>query len=66
MVGGDTCLLVKPNVRIFAGGFLLLGTHWADAEFFQAPADHVMPHGWYHHNFATACDWVTSPVSYTI
>ncbi|WP_404273134.1 fatty acid desaturase family protein [Yersinia similis] len=41
--------------------FLLLGTHWADAEFFQAPSDHVMPHGWYHHNFATACDWVTSP-----
>ncbi|CNB45521.1 fatty acid desaturase family protein [Yersinia similis] len=40
--------------------FLLLGTHWADAEFFQAPSDHVMPHGWYHHNFATACDWVTS------
>lgn len=41
--------------------FLLLGTHWADAEFFQPPVDNVMPHGWYHHNFATACDWVTSP-----
>lgn len=20
-----------------------------------------MPHGWYRHNFATACDWQTSP-----
>lgn len=41
--------------------FLLLGTHWAEAEFFQPPKDNTMPHGWYHHNFATACDWITSP-----
>lgn len=41
--------------------FLLLGTHWAEAEFFQAPENKQMPHGWYHHNFATACDWVTTP-----
>lgn len=41
--------------------FLLLGTHWAEAEFFKAPEDKQMPHGWYQHNFATACDWVASP-----
>ncbi|MCS3430703.1 acyl-CoA desaturase [Klebsiella sp. BIGb0407] len=41
--------------------FLLLGTHWAEAEFFEAPENKQMPHGWYHHNFATACDWVASP-----
>lgn len=41
--------------------FLLLGTHWAEAEFFQPPESNIMPHGWYQHNFATSCDWVTSP-----
>ena len=41
--------------------FLLLGTHWAEAAFFQAPDSHMMPHGWYQHNFATSCDWLTSP-----
>ncbi|MDT3664675.1 acyl-CoA desaturase [Cronobacter dublinensis] len=41
--------------------FLLLGTHWADAAFYQAPAGEnpVMAHGWYYHNFMTACDWHT-------
>ncbi|WP_144934774.1 acyl-CoA desaturase [Pseudomonas alabamensis] len=41
--------------------FLLLGTHWADAEFYEPPETTVMPHGWYHHNFSTTCDWQTSP-----
>ena len=41
--------------------FLLLGTHWAQAAFYQAPADGRMPHGWYAHNFATACDWLPTP-----
>ncbi|MEE5072766.1 acyl-CoA desaturase [Pseudomonas alliivorans] len=41
--------------------FLLLGTHWADAEFYPAPDSARMPHGWYRHNFATACDWQASP-----
>jgi linoleoyl-CoA desaturase len=41
--------------------FMLLGTHWAQASFYQAPADGVMPHGWYAHNFATACDWFPEP-----
>ncbi|MTD28382.1 acyl-CoA desaturase [Erwinia sorbitola] len=41
--------------------FLLLGTHWAEAEFYQPGAEGELPHGWYRHNFATACDWQPSP-----
>lgn len=37
--------------------FLLLGTHWAQAEFYPVPTGDCMPHGWYRHNFATSCDW---------
>lgn len=37
--------------------FLLLGTHWAQAECYPVPTGDCMPHGWYRHNFATACDW---------
>lgn len=40
---------------------LLLGTHWANATFYPAPEDGKMQHGWYQHNFATACDWNPSP-----
>ncbi|EOI3551849.1 fatty acid desaturase [Cronobacter turicensis] len=41
--------------------FLLLGTHWAGTTFYQAPEgeSQQMTHGWYHHNFTTACDWLT-------
>ncbi|PWK30263.1 fatty acid desaturase family protein [Pseudomonas sp. OV226] len=41
--------------------YLLLGTHWAQAQFYRAPDTAVMPHGWYRHNFSTACDWLTKP-----
>ncbi|WP_455815279.1 acyl-CoA desaturase [Pseudomonas graminis] len=41
--------------------FLLLGTHWAEAEFFEVGPDGKLPQGWYRHNFATACDWQPSP-----
>lgn len=41
--------------------YLLLGTHWAETEFFTAPNNQQMPHGWYQHNFVTACDWLPSP-----
>lgn len=41
--------------------YLLLGTHWAETKFFTPPANHQMPHGWYQHNFMTACDWLPSP-----
>lgn len=41
--------------------FLLLGTHWAQAQFYQLPASGALPLGWYKHNFATACDWLPTP-----
>lgn len=41
--------------------FLLLGTHWAEAAFFEVGPDGKLPQGWYRHNFATACDWLPSP-----
>lgn len=41
--------------------FLLLGTHWAQATFYQPPADGQLASGWHAHNFATACDWMPSP-----
>ncbi|SEM48831.1 linoleoyl-CoA desaturase [Pseudomonas sp. ok272] len=41
--------------------YLLLGTHWAQAQFYPVPETAVMPHGWYRHNFSTACDWLTTP-----
>ncbi|QHQ17892.1 acyl-CoA desaturase [Pectobacterium parmentieri] len=41
--------------------FLLLGTHWAEAEFYAVADAEAMPQGWYQHNFATACDWLPTP-----
>lgn len=41
--------------------YLLLGTHWVETEFFTAPEDKQIKHGWYHHNFVTACDWIPTP-----
>ncbi|VEA67806.1 Uncharacterised protein [Serratia rubidaea] len=46
--------------------FLLLGTHWAQAEFYALPEGGEMPQGWYRHNFATACDWKRRRSGYTI
>lgn len=40
--------------------YLLLGTHWAEAQFYRV-TETTMPHGWYQHNFSTACDWLTTP-----
>ncbi len=41
---------------------MILGTHWADVEFFERPASgEPMPHGWYSHTFRTTCDWVVRP-----
>ncbi|AHG22111.1 linoleoyl-CoA desaturase [Chania multitudinisentens RB-25] len=37
---------------------LIVGTHWAKARFYQAPA---VQHGWYQHVFSTTFDWQTSP-----
>ena len=41
--------------------FLLLGTHWAQASFHEAPAGGRLAQDWYTHNFATACDWQPTP-----
>ncbi len=40
---------------------LILGTHWAEVQFFQLGADGTMPHTWYEHTFYTACDWLPRP-----
>ncbi|MFT0211956.1 acyl-CoA desaturase [Pseudomonas sp. F1_0610] len=36
---------------------LLLGTHWAEAKFYQLPEGGKMSIGWYALNFNTTCDW---------
>jgi linoleoyl-CoA desaturase len=41
---------------------LVLGTHWADVQFFQADAADRWPHDWYQHAFYTSCDWQPRPV----
>ena len=40
---------------------IIVGTHWAKANFFEAPDAGKMPHGWYHHNFAATFDWHPRP-----
>jgi linoleoyl-CoA desaturase len=40
---------------------LIIGTHWAKAQFYQAPEQGPLAHGWYHHVFATTFDWFTRP-----
>ncbi len=40
---------------------LIIGTHWARANFYQAPEQGAMPHSWYQHVFATTFDWQTRP-----
>lgn len=40
---------------------LIVGTHWAKANFYQAPQQGGMAHGWYQHVFSTTFDWQPSP-----
>lgn len=40
---------------------MLLGTHWVDPAYFDAPADGRLPHGWAEHAFLTAVDWTPRP-----
>ncbi len=40
---------------------MILGTHWAEVEFFEPAAGGVMPHTWHEHAFRTACDWTPRP-----
>lgn len=39
----------------------ILGTHWADVEFFKPTAEGKIPHSWYRHAFLTSCDWQAKP-----
>jgi linoleoyl-CoA desaturase len=39
---------------------LILGTHWAQVEFFQPNPSGVMPHSWRMHTLRTAVDWIPS------
>lgn len=42
---------------------LILGSHWAKATFYQAPANHCMPHGATQHVFNTTLNWrLKSPI----
>jgi len=40
---------------------LILGTHWADRDFFLPPDDAVLSHSWHAHQFRTTCDWTPWP-----
>lgn len=40
---------------------LILGTHWAEVEFFQPPPNGKIPHTWHEHAFVTSCDWRPRP-----
>lgn len=40
---------------------LLLGTHWATPNFYEAPKEGKMSHGWYYYQFTTSCDWNPKP-----
>ncbi len=42
---------------------LILGTHWAEVEFFAAGDDAALPHDWYQHTFRTSCDWSPRPAA---
>ncbi|AVG17404.1 acyl-CoA desaturase [Chromobacterium vaccinii] len=39
---------------------MILGTHWAEVEFFR-PEGEEMPHTWHEHQFLTCCDWQPRP-----
>lgn len=40
---------------------LIVGTHWAKANFFEAPETGCIAHDRYHHVFATTFDWQIQP-----
>ncbi len=56
-------LLIYLCTQMLISAFLvlmILGTHWADVEFFQADKNKI-PHSWHRHAFLTACDWQPNP-----
>jgi linoleoyl-CoA desaturase len=57
-------LLIYLCAQMLVSAFLvlmILGTHWADVEFFQADDQNKIPHSWHRHAFLTACDWQPNP-----
>lgn len=40
---------------------LILGTHWAEVQFYRPDPSGVMPHTWAEHAFHTCCDWTPRP-----
>lgn len=63
-IGWWQILLVYLIAQAFVSCFLvitILGTHWADVEFFNPAQDRKFPHSWHRHAFLTACDWQPRP-----
>lgn len=63
-IGWGEVLLCYLFGQMLASCFLvamILGTHWAEVEFFQANSSGRMPHTWYEHTFYTSCDWMPKP-----
>lgn len=57
-------LAIYLATQAFVSLFLvmsILGTHWADVEFFKADAEGRIPHSWHRHAFLTSCDWQARP-----
>ena len=63
-IGWTVILLAYLLGQMLASCFLvalILGTHWAEVEFFAPGADGTMPHDWHRHAFLTTCDWTPRP-----
>ncbi|MFT0211957.1 acyl-CoA desaturase [Pseudomonas sp. F1_0610] len=52
-----TLYLLSQLLASFIFVMLILGTHWGRATYYQAPANGIMPHGFYTHTFNTTYDW---------
>lgn len=69
--GVGTVIACYLGGQLLASCFLvamILGTHWAEVQFYRAPpttaptaAMATLPHTWYEHSFYTACDWQPRP-----
>ena len=53
--------VISQMVTSFFVVAMILGTHWADADFFLVPNNQKMPHSWVAHSFHTAVDWQPKP-----
>ena len=63
-VGWGFVVLCYLGAQMLASSILvalILGTHWAEVDFFQPPPEGRMGHTWYEHSFLTCCDWKPRP-----